>query len=36
MIGVGTPEEIALMKHSYTGQYLAPILGLAEQVGAAD
>ncbi|MCH8870908.1 MAG: excinuclease ABC subunit UvrA [Chloroflexi bacterium] len=36
VIGVGTPEDIARMKHSYTGQYLAPILGLAEQVGVAD
>jgi len=36
IVGVGTPEQIARMKHSYTGQYLAPVLGLAEQVGAAD
>ena len=36
VIGVGTPEDIARMKHSYTGQYLAPMLGLAEKVGAAD
>ncbi|MCH9039943.1 MAG: excinuclease ABC subunit UvrA [Chloroflexi bacterium] len=36
VIGVGTPEDIARMKHSYTGQYLAPMLGLAEQVGVAD
>ena len=35
VIGVGTPEDIARMKHSYTGQYLAPMLGLAEQVGVA-
>ena len=34
MIGVGTPEDIARINHSYTGQYLAPMLGLAEQVGA--
>ncbi|MDA0771153.1 MAG: excinuclease ABC subunit UvrA [Chloroflexi bacterium] len=38
VIGVGTPEDIARMKHSYTGQYLAPMLGvaIAEEVGAAD
>ena len=36
MIGVGAPEDIARMKHSCTGQYLALMLGLAEQVGAAD
>ena len=36
VVGVGTPEDIARMKHSYTGQYLVPMLGVAEQVGAAD
>lgn len=36
IVGVGTPEQIARMKHSYTGQYLAPMLELAEHVGAAD
>ena len=33
---MGTPEDIARIKHSYTGQYLAAMLGSAEQVGAAD
>jgi excinuclease ABC subunit A len=26
IIGVGTPEQLAKMKHSYTGLYLKPIL----------
>ena len=36
VIAVGTPEDIARMDHSQTGQYLAPMLGVAEEVGAAD
>ena len=27
VVGTGTPEEIAAIKESYTGQYLVPILG---------
>jgi excinuclease ABC subunit A len=36
LIAEGTPEDIARLKHSYTGQYLAPMLGVAVEVGAAD
>ncbi len=31
IIARGTPEKIAGMAHSYTGQFLAPILGAAQQ-----
>ena len=31
IIAVGTPEEIALHPQSYTGQFLAPLLGLEPQ-----
>ena len=36
LIAEGTPEEVATLEHSYTGQYLAPILRAAEPVRAAD
>ena len=35
VIAIGTPEDVAEMKHSYTGQYLVTTLGISE-VGAAD
>jgi excinuclease ABC subunit A len=28
LVAAGTPEEIARNKRSYTGQYLAPLLGV--------
>jgi excinuclease ABC subunit A len=28
ILGVGTPEEIAALRGSYTGHFLAPLLGL--------
>jgi excinuclease ABC subunit A len=31
IIAVGTPEEIARQPQSYTGQFLAPLLGLDVQ-----
>ena len=31
VIAVGTPEDVARMSHSHTGQYLAPLLGVAEE-----
>ena len=36
VIAEGTPEEVAAMEHSYTGQYLKPMLKVAESVNAAD
>jgi hypothetical protein len=27
VIGIGTPEALAALPESYTGQYLAPIVG---------
>jgi hypothetical protein len=29
-VAAGTPEEVARTSDSYTGQYLAPILGVSE------
>ena len=36
LIAEGTPEQVARMDHSYTGQYLRSYLGLGEPVEAAD
>ncbi len=39
LIAEGTPEQIALMPHSYTGQYLAPLLAgtpIEAEASAAD
>ena len=36
VIAEGTPEEVARLEHSYTGQYLSRHLGLAEPARAAD
>ncbi|MCH8185091.1 MAG: excinuclease ABC subunit UvrA [Chloroflexi bacterium] len=36
VIAEGTPEEVAQLEHSYTGQYLSRHLGLAEPARAAD
>jgi excinuclease ABC subunit A len=33
IVATGTPEHVAQVKESYTGQYLAPILQLAEDKG---
>jgi excinuclease ABC subunit A len=34
-VAAGTPEEIAKAKRSYTGQFLAPVLGRREAKGKA-
>jgi excinuclease ABC subunit A len=34
VIGEGTPEEVAMMEHSYTGQFLRPYLKIAEPAAA--
>ena len=36
VIAEGTPEDVAAMEHSYTGQYLRPYLNIGEPVKAAD
>ena len=36
LIAEGTPEQVAQMDHSYTGQYLRPYLDVGEPVEAAD
>ena len=36
VIAEGTPEDVAAMEHSYTGQYLRPYLNIGELVKAAD
>jgi excinuclease ABC subunit A len=35
IIGQGTPEDLALMPQSFTGRYLAPLLGVAQKRAAA-
>lgn len=35
IIAVGTPEDVAKQANSHTGRYLAPLLGLEAQSGAA-
>jgi len=35
IIAMGTPEEVAGMKHSYTGQFLARMLGSARHLKSA-
>jgi excinuclease ABC subunit A len=35
IVGAGTPEDIAKVKRSYTGQFLAPVLGRREAKGKA-
>ena len=36
VIAEDTPEQLALIEHSYTGQYLRRHLGIAEPAHAAD
>jgi len=35
IVGQGTPEDLALMPQSFTGRYLAPLLGVAPKRAAA-
>ncbi len=35
IVGQGTPEDLAQMPQSYTGRYLAPLLGVAQKRAAA-
>jgi excinuclease ABC subunit A len=35
IVAAGTPEEIAKVKRSYTGQFLTPVLGRREAKGKA-
>ena len=36
IVATGTPEEVAKVKESHTGQYLAPLLGLRPVVEPVD
>jgi excinuclease ABC subunit A len=31
LVAAGTPEEVARVPESYTGRYLRPVLGMAEE-----
>ena len=35
IVAQGTPEQVALSRESYTGAYLAPLLGLAARARKA-
>ncbi|MEO8385167.1 MAG: hypothetical protein ABI583_07995, partial [Betaproteobacteria bacterium] len=35
IVGQGTPEDLAQMPQSFTGRYLAPLLGIAAKRSAA-
>ena len=35
IVGQGTPEDLALMPQSFTGRYLAPLLGIAQKRAVA-